>query len=81
MKILRRKRLKRKQRKKKESPNQTGSSCYILILFSYLLFSAESSRSATPTDHKRKLVNDALAGPSNKKQKLDSLVNYIPGSR
>ncbi|KAF2895601.1 hypothetical protein ILUMI_10578, partial [Ignelater luminosus] len=39
-----------------------------------------SSRSVTPTDNKRKIVNDALAGPSNKKQKLDSLPNYIPGS-
>lgn len=40
--------------------------------------SANSSRSATPTiDNKRKLVNDALAGPS-KKPKLD-LPNFIPG--
>lgn len=44
-------------------------------VFSY---SENSSRSATPTiDPKRKLVNDALAGPS-KKPKLD-LPNFIPG--
>nr|CAI5822727.1 unnamed protein product [Callosobruchus analis] len=42
--------------------------------------SANSSRSATPTtDSKRKLINDALAGPSPKKQKMD-MPNYIPGS-
>ncbi|CAH0559085.1 unnamed protein product [Brassicogethes aeneus] len=41
--------------------------------------SANSSRSATPTDSKRKLIQDTLAGPSSKKQKLD-LPNYIPGS-
>lgn len=40
--------------------------------------SENSSRSATPTiDNKRKIVNDALAGPS-KKTKLD-LPNFIPG--
>ncbi|XP_023012958.1 transcription factor IIFalpha [Leptinotarsa decemlineata] len=33
--------------------------------------SANSSRSATPTDSKRKLINDVLAGPSPKKAKLD----------
>ncbi|XP_018566231.1 general transcription factor IIF subunit 1 [Anoplophora glabripennis] len=41
--------------------------------------STNSSRSTTPTDSKRKLINDALAGPSPKKAKLD-LPNYIPGS-
>ncbi|CAG9766082.1 unnamed protein product [Ceutorhynchus assimilis] len=40
--------------------------------------SAESSRAGTPTpDGKRKLVNEAMAGPS-KKPKLD-LPNFIPG--
>lgn len=43
-------------------------------------FSVNSSRSATPTDTKRKLINEALAGPSPKKAKLD-LPNYIPGLR
>ncbi|XP_044760981.1 general transcription factor IIF subunit 1 [Coccinella septempunctata] len=40
--------------------------------------SENSSRSATPTDNKRKIINDALAGPANKKMKLD--LNSIPGS-
>ncbi|KAK9871262.1 hypothetical protein WA026_011534 [Henosepilachna vigintioctopunctata] len=39
--------------------------------------SENSSRSVTPTDSKRKIVNDALAGPSAKKIKLD--LNPIPG--
>ncbi|CAG9836703.1 unnamed protein product [Diabrotica balteata] len=43
------------------------------------LSSENSSRSATPTDNKRKLINDALAGPSPKKVKMD-LPNFIPGS-
>ncbi|KAG5885799.1 hypothetical protein JTB14_031516 [Gonioctena quinquepunctata] len=41
--------------------------------------SANSSRSATPTDSKRKIVNDALAGPSPKKAKLD-LPIFLSGS-
>ncbi|XP_019879698.2 general transcription factor IIF subunit 1-like isoform X2 [Aethina tumida] len=41
--------------------------------------SANNSRAATPTDNKRKLINDTLAGPSVKKPKLE-LANYIPGS-
>ncbi|CAG9861056.1 unnamed protein product [Phyllotreta striolata] len=41
--------------------------------------SENSSRSATPTDNKRKLINDALAGPSPKKVKMD-MPNYIAGS-
>ncbi|KAJ8910479.1 hypothetical protein NQ315_002732 [Exocentrus adspersus] len=41
--------------------------------------SENSSRSTTPTDNKRKVIIDALAGPSPKKAKLD-LPNYILGS-
>ncbi|XP_057662965.1 general transcription factor IIF subunit 1 [Diorhabda carinulata] len=41
--------------------------------------SENSSRSATPTDNKRKLINDVLAGPSPKKVKLD-LPTFIAGS-
>ncbi|KAL3280100.1 hypothetical protein HHI36_017606 [Cryptolaemus montrouzieri] len=40
--------------------------------------SENSSRSVTPTDSKRKIVNDALAGPATKKMKMD--LNPIPGS-
>lgn len=39
--------------------------------------SENSSRSATPTDSKRKIVNDVMAGPSNKKLKLEHI--SIPG--
>lgn len=42
--------------------------------------SANSSRSVTPIDNKRKLPTDAPPPTSNKKPKLD-LPNYIPGSR
>lgn len=43
-----------------------------------LIDSTNSSRAPSPaTDSKRKIVNDALAGPS-KKPKLD-LPNFIPG--
>jgi len=42
--------------------------------------STNSSRSVTPTDNKRKIINDALGGPSNKKPKLESMPNFIPGS-
>ncbi|KAK4881104.1 hypothetical protein RN001_004423 [Aquatica leii] len=41
--------------------------------------STNSSRSATPTDGKRKNIADILGGPSNKKQKLEPSLNYIPG--
>ncbi|KAF5301162.1 hypothetical protein FQA39_LY10840 [Lamprigera yunnana] len=42
--------------------------------------STNSSRSVTPTDSKRKVINDAMVGgPSNKKPKLEPSLNYIPG--
>ncbi|KAK5649441.1 hypothetical protein RI129_000470 [Pyrocoelia pectoralis] len=41
--------------------------------------STNSSRSGTPTDSKRKIINDALVGSSNKKAKLEPSLSSIVG--